>query len=363
MESPMSDTALVAPAPSITSDQLALIKRTVAKDATAEELDLFFYDCMRHGVHPLDKLIHFTKRKGKYTPITSIDLMRSRAAETGEMAGSDDPEFGHDDEDKWSKVTVYRLTQAQRFPYSATARWSEYYPGEGDIGFMWRKMPHTMLGKCAEALALRKAFPKQLSGLYAREEMAQADVVESPAPARATNGQVIDHEAQPALIGSPERPMGDPEEHRDEAQAMFPVEGLPPLAESLAAFANGSRRCPSCQKDTIRKGAKQYGGGWYCAQGSGGCGTKFREGVAPAVPAPAAPAAARVEPMGEAEERKALILKAGKIAKDMDLDEQAKLDAWSTCCGNAKPDNVDPAAVRDLIQYLERKKIEKAARA
>ena len=46
---------------------------------------------------------------------------------------------------------------------------------------MWLKMPHTMLGKCAEALALRKGFPKQLAGLYAREEMEQAGPVESVA--------------------------------------------------------------------------------------------------------------------------------------------------------------------------------------
>lgn len=165
----------------VTGDQLDLVRKTVANGATDAELRLFLFDCQRRGVHPLDKLLHFTKRGGKYTPVTSIDFMRSQAAMTGEMAGSDDAIFvdaldgGHPES---AMVTVYRLTQGQRFAYSATARWSEYCP---DNAPMWRRMPHTMLGKCAEALALRKAFPQQLAGLYSREEMDQADTPERPA--------------------------------------------------------------------------------------------------------------------------------------------------------------------------------------
>src|SRR6185503_19610851 len=109
----------------VTSDQLELVRRTVAAGATAAELKLFLFDCQRRGVHPLDKLLHFTKRGGKYTPVTSIDFMRSQAAMSGEMAGSDDAAFidgeGHPDS---AYVTVYRMTQGQRFAYSATARWS-----------------------------------------------------------------------------------------------------------------------------------------------------------------------------------------------------------------------------------------------
>jgi phage recombination protein Bet len=195
-------TDLVVTAPAVTNDQLALIKATVAKDATTDELKLYLYDCARIGVHPLDKLLHFTKRSGKYTPITSIDLMRIRAAETGELAGSDDPEFTGTpaQNDFTARVTVWRLVQGTRCAFSATARWSEYKP---DQAFMWNKMPHTMLGKCAEALALRKGFPRQLAGLYAKEEMDQAEkgekagVYTKTVPAALTNNAKVTLEVNP----------------------------------------------------------------------------------------------------------------------------------------------------------------------
>ena len=168
--------------PTVTPEQLELVRKTVAVGATADELKLYLYDCARQGVHPLDKLIHFTKRSGKYTPITSIDFMRIRAAETGEYAGSDDAVFGGTDGvPSFATVTVWRLVQGTRCSFAATARMSEYKPDAND--FMWKKMPHTMLAKCAEALALRKGFPKQLAGLYAKEEMDQAQPSAQPAPA------------------------------------------------------------------------------------------------------------------------------------------------------------------------------------
>jgi len=163
----------------VTPDQLDLIRRTIAKDANQDELLLFLNDCQRQRVHPLDRLLHFTKRAGKYTPITSIDFMRTRAAETDEYAGSDDAVFKtvgkYPDS---ATVTVWRLVQGQRCAFTATARWAEYCPPPGQ-DHMWQKMPHTMLSKCAEALALRKGFPRQLAGLYAAEELDQGD---SPPP-------------------------------------------------------------------------------------------------------------------------------------------------------------------------------------
>ncbi len=169
--------------PPVTTEQVALIKTTIAKDATDTELQLFFfYDCRRQGVHPLDKLIHFTKRGGKYTPITSIDFMRQRAAQTGECGGIDDAVFVGEPKTPAfaATVTVYRLVQGQRCAFTATARWSEYKPETND--FMWQKMPFVMLGKCAEALALRKGFPQQLAGLYAKEELDQAETIAATPP-------------------------------------------------------------------------------------------------------------------------------------------------------------------------------------
>jgi len=185
-------------APTITPEQRALIKQTIAKDATDLELELFFYDNARRGVHPLDRLIHFTKRGGKYTPVTSIDFMRSRAAATGEYVGQDDVEFSGTPmtADFAAAVRVYRFVQGQRCPFTATARWSEYKP---DQDFMWRKMPHIMLGKCAEALALRKGFPQELAGLYEAAELDQAN----RSAVDQVTGEIV--EAAPRLITAAQR--------------------------------------------------------------------------------------------------------------------------------------------------------------
>jgi hypothetical protein len=67
-------------------------------------------------------------------------------------------------------------------PLFAVAKWDSYSQPNNPI---WKKMPDLMLAKCAESLALRKAFPNDMSGIYTDEEMGQAEVVESkPVPQR-----------------------------------------------------------------------------------------------------------------------------------------------------------------------------------
>ncbi len=197
--------------PVLDADRVKLLSDTIANGAPPLVFDLFVQVCNRTGLDPFAKQIYFIQRGGKWSWQTSIDGYRLIADRTGDYAGSDDPIFVEENSKPVAAtVTVYKMVGGQRCPFSATARWSEYYPGEKS-GQMWHKMPYLMLGKCAEALALRKAFPAELSGLYTREEMDQAgDYVEVAGETviKAT-GEIIE-------VDDPWRPLIDAAETLDE---------------------------------------------------------------------------------------------------------------------------------------------------
>jgi phage recombination protein Bet len=158
-----------------TPDQEQLIRKQIAPNANKDELQLFLYQCKRTGLDPLTRQIYCIHRGGKMTIQTSIDGFRVVAERSGSYAGQDEPIFVEDEKGNIisCKVTVYKFSaNGQRYPAAVgVAYWSEY----AQAGPMWTKMKHTMISKCAEALALRKAFPQDLSGLYTTEEMQQAD--------------------------------------------------------------------------------------------------------------------------------------------------------------------------------------------
>lgn len=175
----------------VTSDQTAIARNTVAKGLSDDEFAVYLYNCQRQGIHPLDGLLIPIVRNDneaggkKLTFVTTVDLLRSRAAETDVYAGSEDPVFEHDAEGKpiSACVVVWKFVQGQKCSFAATARYAEYVPAEKQA-FMWKSKPHVMLGKCAEGLALRKAFPKELAGLYLAEELQK-----EPQPPRQTKAQ------------------------------------------------------------------------------------------------------------------------------------------------------------------------------
>lgn len=147
------------------------VVRAMYKDAPKVDQDRLLHLASTTGLDPVQRHLYLISRKGKWQIQTGIDGFRAVAGANG-LAGIDDAVFTEDDKGKpkSATVTVYKWgPNGTKAAYTATARWSEYNAG----GPMWSRMPQTMLGKCAEALALRKAF-SQLSGMYTADEMDQA---------------------------------------------------------------------------------------------------------------------------------------------------------------------------------------------
>lgn len=196
--------------------EIQLIKDTIAKGCDDDELKLFLYQCKRTGLDPFSRQIYVVKRwdnnlKKKVATIqTGIDGYRVIAERSKTYAGCDAPEFTlkFDGNLESATVTVYRLIGSQRVGFSHTAYWDEYVQTtkEGDPTRFWAKMPRNQLVKCAEAGALRKAFPQDLSGIYTADEMAQA---ENTPPAGNGDGTTPHPAKEKPATASAARPGGN----------------------------------------------------------------------------------------------------------------------------------------------------------
>lgn len=186
-----------------TPEYVGLIRRQVMQSVEREpsqpEFELFLATCQRTGLDPLMRQIYCIERRQKkgeawvsrYETQISIDGARLVAERTGRYEGQVGPLWCGEDgqwRDVWldaappqaAKVGVWK--QGFREPLWAVALYSEYAQTnrDGSPTRFWQRMPALMLAKCAESLALRKAFPNELSGLYTREEMAQAETGATP---------------------------------------------------------------------------------------------------------------------------------------------------------------------------------------
>jgi phage recombination protein Bet len=208
----------VATRPALDRDEvLRVMQQSLYPGARRESVEMVLGYCHARGLDPMLKPVHivpmYVDGGMRDVPLPGIALYRIQAARSGEYAGKSEPEFGPDvtrtfeGTDKYNKRLVRNVT----FPawcrvtvkrggaeFTAKEFWTENYAtaGRGSEvpNEMWAKRPYGQLAKCAEAQALRMAFPELTGGDPTAEEMEGKVLPAEPMPP--ARGPVIDAGAE-----------------------------------------------------------------------------------------------------------------------------------------------------------------------
>lgn len=171
-------------------NQIEILKNSICKGISSDEFEVFLMACAKTQLDPFMKQIYAVKRKMRkpdgswgesMTIQTGIDGYRLIAERTGAYAPGPEPTYAMDEHGRLMSATAYikKMTKDGTWhTVSASAYIDEYCQKtkDGHPMGLWSTMPRTMLAKCAESQALRKAFPSEMSGVYTKEEMQQAEV-------------------------------------------------------------------------------------------------------------------------------------------------------------------------------------------
>ena len=265
-----TSTALVpvAPAPlarrehGLRPEQIALLQRTVAKDTTNDEFALFMLVARKHKLDPFTRQLHCVKRWSKAAGKDvmaiqiGIDGYRAMAARSHKDYGSvAEPEFEYQEDGKTlllARVKVWR--KGHEHATVAVAFWEEYKPDmTSPQAFKWRQMPKHMLAKCAEALALRKAYP-DLADIYTNEEMDQADIDLSPEGREVTDleGRPLSAPPLPEPAALPAPPASPPLPTDPQAGALAKIHDYKEITYRKGIYVKvqyGNHECTCWDKD------------------------------------------------------------------------------------------------------------------
>lgn len=186
---------------------LKVLGSSLYPGAAPDSIRLVLGYCKAAGLDPMQKPVHIVPmwdgkaKQMRDVVMPGVNLYRTQASRSQQMAGISEPEFGPMLAEKiggqeikfpeWCRVTVRRLLpNGQVADFTATEFWIENYAVKGGAeksvapNAMWTKRPRGQIAKCAEAQALRKAFP-EIAGAATAEEMEGKPLVadETPPPA------------------------------------------------------------------------------------------------------------------------------------------------------------------------------------